>query len=341
MDKVKKVPEISAEEKEIIITQANLYLELGSFQKAADRLGISYNLIRRNLREKLKYIDEELYERVILESQTSKVIRSAPYDDRTIKRIFNSYQLFVVEKKPLQEVCNMLKASAIVICLDLTTRIRVLKNQGYNVSEEMLENINKALDNEQSTRDKETLNILQKLYPNRKKLISFLASCTITFGLRLDYLSRILNKQPNFLYDEFMASDIKVKDSLTFHFFHGFVAEEEAIENFLDFLERLAYASLSHDREKILNVLSEIGDIEVINFKKNHKPGASVSDYELIILLKYQLKHGVSHFAIADYFGINPTTYNVRILGLEKEYPKLVSYYIFVEDYRETSRGRK
>ncbi len=333
--------ELSAEDQGMIIKEAYLYLELGSYQKVADELGLSYNVVRRDLKYKLRYVDRTLFDRLNPYSKKS-VYNVDFYDERTINRILKAYHLFIDEGLPLQEVCNVIKASPILIYVDLTKILRNLKNSNPNVTEEMLEKVTIALENNQDSRDKSTLEILEKLYPTREKLVSFLSSCTVSFGLSLDSLSHILNKKPSEVYDEFMKSSVAYKDSLVFHFLHGFTSQDVAMENFLEFLGRLAHASASRDREEAVNILSELGDKEIISIKNNYKPGAYLQEYEILAILKYQLKYGLTRFAIAEFFGFDAKGYNTKVYNLESKYPELVGYYMYVEDYYGTTpKGRR
>ena len=182
--------------------------------------------------------------------------------------------------------------------------------------------------------------MLEKMFPTRKKRMNFMANCALTFGIRLDLLSEIMGENKEELYKEYIYKSI-YSTSLNFLFNHGFSSQEEAIKNFGDFFTRLNDAYLNKDTELIHEVLQEISDKKALDFKSKHGPNGKINDDEILTVLNYQLKYGLPTTIVSEFFNINRNTYYKRVVALEDNYPKLVSGYYYLSDYYQNLGKRR
>lgn len=187
--------------------------------------------------------------------------------------------------------------------------------------------------------------LLFKMYPTREKRLKFMANCALSFGIRLDLLSELLGEDKNELYKEYQKRDIYNVDSLNFLFHHGFKLQDEAKQDFLAYFSRLSEAFLKNDRGKCQEILKELSKIDaaVLKFKKSHKFGAQITEEDILNILKFQLKYGITSKCAAEFAGISACSYINKVDLLKDKYPELISNYHYVADFwqnlrRETER---
>lgn len=174
--------------------------------------------------------------------------------------------------------------------------------------------------------------MLERMFPTKEKRMNFMANCALTFGLRIDGLAEVMGEDKDELYKDYTSKSVYFT-SLDFLFNHGFVAQEEALNNVVDFITRLSNAYLNKDKELIHEILKELSDKKALDFRSKHVSGEKISDEEILAVLKYQLKYGLTDKAVVEIFKISKAKYSGRVHQLEDRYPKLVSYYDYITDY--------
>lgn len=182
--------------------------------------------------------------------------------------------------------------------------------------------------------------MLERMFPTREKRMNFMANCALTFGLRIDGLSEVMGEDKDKLYNDYVNKSVYGRP-LEFLFNHGFVIQEEAMNNFVDFFTRLTNAYLNKDVELIHEVLLEISDKKALDFRAKHAKGGIISDEEILTIVEYQLKYGLPTNVVTQHFKISRSNYCQRVVALEDKYPKQVSNYYYVSDYYQNVGKRR
>lgn len=185
------------------------------------------------------------------------------------------------------------------------------------------------------------------MYPTKAKRINFLAKCALTFSLDLDSLSEVTGLDKDKLYTDLLNFYEGNRSSLMYLFKHNFFNQDATKANFINYFRRLTAAYLNKDKKAISLILLEISDKEAIDAKEEiqinkAKYGNNVpfTEEQILAILKYQLKYGLSGYAISRIFVIDRTKYYSKVLELEDKYPQLLSQYHYLTDALHKS-GRK
>lgn len=179
---------------------------------------------------------------------------------------------------------------------------------------------------------------LSQLFPTKSKRMIFIAKCALTFGIRLDTLSELLKIDKNELYNDLLLYNRDIACNLEMLFVHGMIAQEEAIASFEIFFNKLCEAARSHNKESVKAVMGEICDKKAVELKnKPRNAGDRLTDEEILIIVKYQLKYLESTKSITNFFNINYGSYLKRVKGLGNEYAKLISDFEYLCDYYRAS----
>ena len=178
-----------------------------------------------------------------------------------------------------------------------------------------------------------------KCFPTRQKRINFLTNCILTLGLRLETLSHLLGKDVEILadilgenkekiYGELLYATDYMHSSLLTLFELGMNVQEDAKKEFIEFFNELVEANKKKDKEKIIELLNVISDKDAMSVIKKRKNGVNrLSEEDVLIILKYQLKYLLSTAKIEKIFQVHHSSYIPRVQSLREKYPVLVSQY--------------
>lgn len=344
------------EEKNYIIRQADMYISGKSLREIAEIIGKSHITVRNNLTKKLRYADAIKYEIVMekLEYNKEKSIE----DEEVRTRILDAYELLVLKNKTISEIATDLGTTDNIIYRDLSERLQELNKVAPDIiTNDMVKKVDETLRNHsirnspylifKQKREKQTKmkNRLNKMFPRKDRQINFLTNCALTYGLRIETIADFFGDNPTDLLRNFQSGN-SLYNNLSNVFKHGMKPQQEAVAEFENFFERLTKASINKDKEKITEILEEISDKKALKIANRDKTKQlTLTDEEILIILKYQLKYFLSTEKIEKIFHVHHTIYSKKIENLKTEYPKLVSQYeiqrdMFHKSYSDPKKGR-
>lgn len=140
-----------------------------------------------------------------------------------------------------------------------------------------------------------SLKYLYQMFPDENKRRRFIINCALTFGLRAETLATLLNTSVETIKSELLYNINYMHNSMQALFHIGMDNQEEAKQNFIEFFNKLVAAGKSNNKEEISNVLETISDRKAMQIMRREGRGTSkLSDEEILIILKYQLKYFLS-----------------------------------------------
>ena len=169
---------------------------------------------------------------------------------------------------------------------------------------------------------------LYLMFPNVEKRRKFIINCSLTFGLRLETLADILGENKEKIYGELLYATDYMYSSLLTLFELGMNVQEDAKKEFIEFFNELVEANKKKDKEKIIELLNVISDKDAMSVIKKRKNGVNrLSEEDVLIILKYQLKYLLRTAKIEKIFQVHHSSYIPRVQSLREKYPVLVSQY--------------
>ena len=88
------------------------------------------------------------------------------------------------------------------------------------------------------------------------------------------------------------------------------------------------------DKEKITEILEEISDKKALKIANRDKTKQlTLTDEEILTILKFQIKYMISTHQIERIFGISKSNYKKRVKRLQTEHEKLVSDFEYIADF--------
>lgn len=186
---------------------------------------------------------------------------------------------------------------------------------------------------------------LNQMFPSEDKRYRFIAKCALTFGVRLDELSTILEMDKDELYRKMQNFYPEKSSSLDLLFKYGMKKQNQAKGKFLIYCDKLYLACKKHDKQRIKELLEILNDNKAIEIKLKHKRSNEVlKDSDIITILLFQIKYMMSPSNVGEFFGIDRNGYSKRVRKLADEYPDLVSDFDYLCDfyykcYFKTKRG--
>ena len=182
---------------------------------------------------------------------------------------------------------------------------------------------------------------LYLMFPTKEKRNIFLSQCILTFGLNLDAISMLTGFDKETLYNELINRGTKYYESVQRVFKNGMKRQDIAINDFLDFYNRLCQAYEAKDREAISIILHELSDKKAINLAKRPATIKTLTDEQILVILKYQIKYMLSVTQTADIFKLDRHGYAKRVRKLEDDYTNLVSDFNYISDFYYNSNSHK
>lgn len=335
---------MNEDEKKYLIDQANLYLQGKSLREIATIIGKSHITVRNNLTKKLKEADPRIYLEVMekLTDNQEKTI-----EDKIVrKRVLEAYYLLVEKNKTIKEIANILSTTENTIYRDLTSRLNQMNVLNSElVTSQMLEKASNVLKKHSlynfvglaSEKEKDAQKLLfkniYKMFPTKEKRNKFLTDCILTFGLQAKTISYALGFNEEHFKQSILEDNPKYHN-LTTVFNHTMKHQQQAINEFISFIDKLTIASLKNNKEQIVLLLEEISDKKAcIIAKRDLSRPTALTDEEIITILKYQIKYMISSIQIEKIFHIENTKYAKRVRKLSDSNPKLVSEFDYITDF--------
>ena len=326
------------ERKEFLLKQADMYLSGMSYRQIAKEVGQSYVTVRDNITTKIRYVDANKYSKVLSKIEANK---EKSIDDASVReRVLEAYRLLTEENKTVVEIAKILGATEFIIYRDLTKRLKMLNETAPEiVSEEMLKNVKKTLENHSAENwlsiPKVSLKeSLYKLFPSERKRITFFSACALTFGINLDNLSDVLNFNKEEFRREMFSKPNPYYESLCALEHHGVKRQDIARQEFENYLQKLIKVSSTNNEKRIKDILCEVSDKKAKELiEQKDLSLVKLTDEELIVILKFQLKYLLPVKQVAEIFAIGKKAYASRIRKLSSEYQYLITDFDSLCDY--------
>lgn len=324
-----------SEEEKSYITQANLYLEGKSLREIAEISGISHISVGYNLTKKLKEIDLAKYELVMKKINGNK--EKSVEDENVRKRVLEAYQLLVTKNYTISEIATKLSTTESIICRDLTYRLKqlnkiapeIVTDEMVRKSLETLKNhslVNSPLISKETYVPEQQISIyLNKFFPTKEKRMRFIRECIFTFGLRLNSVARILQLDPDEAKRAILENSNGFYNEILRVFDHSLILEDEAMNNFKTYFNRLVWTVKNKSQKDVSLVLGELSDNAIKNLKR--KENVPYTDEQIVIILKFQLKYLLSSTKVSEMVNISAHRYANRVRALQDKYPELVAYF--------------
>ena len=185
---------------------------------------------------------------------------------------------------------------------------------------------------------------LIQLFPNKNKRSNFLIKVILTFGIRLDALSKVLSVDSEKLYRDIYSCGTSYATSLLLVLKKGMKKQDVAsteVQNYFNNLFLVAKKKKVEEIKKIMEVISDKEALELLN-KINNSRHIVWKDEEIVIMLKYQIKYMLTSMDIERIFHIENTNYARKVRALPSEYSSLISDFDYLSDlfYKSYSHNR-
>lgn len=185
---------------------------------------------------------------------------------------------------------------------------------------------------------------LIQLFPNKNKRSNFLIKVILTFGIRLDALSKVLGVDSEKIYRDIYSCGTSYATSLLLVLKKGMKKQDVAsaeVQNYFNNLFLAAKKKNVEEIKKIMEVISDKEALELLN-KINNSRHIVWKDEEIVIMLKYQIKYMLTSMDIERIFHIENTNYARKVRALPSEYSSLISDFDYLSDlfYKSYSHNR-
>ncbi len=326
------------EEKNILINQANMYLRGMSFREIAKEVGQSHVTVRDNLTNKLKNMDPSLHSKV--QAKVAENSEKTIKDSEVRNRVLASYKLLVEENKTIAQIADALDVTENVTYRDLTSRLEML-HEAYPelVTSSMLRQTKIVLQKHSlsniTNMQRVDMNVLCKMYPSEDMRYRFIARCALTFGLRSEALSELFGIDKKEIEEKTLRYHGEKYTHIVLLYRHGMKEQNKAKREFMNYFGRLYQACLnsSKDKQAIVDILGELSDKKVKLVLEKRMNNKTLTDEDIAVLAKYQVKYMMGPSELARTFGLERNSYSRRVRNLEEKYPELVSEFDYLCDF--------
>ena len=185
------------------------------------------------------------------------------------------------------------------------------------------------------------VNKLQRLYRKPKNQARFLIHVIFTFKLTLESAGEVLDMNPDeilsIIKDNSYVDDELLRLNLyTFHDRFQTRAKGRFIELYINLLD----AVKRHDGEKFDAYMSIIDDSKYRELREKRKTGERLTDEDIEIALRHQVKYLLTRFAITDDLKYSISTYTKRVEKILEDNPELsYSYHDIADFYKSNYLG--
>ena len=174
---------------------------------------------------------------------------------------------------------------------------------------------------------------LSKMFPDPQKRLHVIEHAALTYGLTLDDLSNLLGIDANELFKSLRHMDIYSEENLLrrWHILPNLGENRQA--KFQTFYRNLYQCYLLRNKEGFAKNLRDITDYYYKALKEKIKAHEKLTDEELLIILKNQIKYTRSTIEIADELGMDRSTYRQRIAKILEKHPEYAAEYQAVHHF--------
>lgn len=174
---------------------------------------------------------------------------------------------------------------------------------------------------------------LSAFYSDIEKQYRFLANAALYFRLHLDTLSNLFQIDEKEILDNMIRICPGSYDALKILFYHDTKNQDIARVEFMNYYRELLDAVRSKNMDDKKRLIALIGDSKAVELKKNRQSGNKLSEDDIGVLIRYQLKYALTVHDIAYIFEIDRNNYQKRINtylsdkdNLRYEYECLIDY---------------
>ena len=181
---------------------------------------------------------------------------------------------------------------------------------------------------------------LDVIYHSEESQYRFLIHAALTFRLHSNTLSDLFQMDEKELYEKLIQYANGTYYALMYLFYHDMKDQKVARKEFLNYYGELLNAIRNKDIDGKRRLISVISDKDALEFRKNFQEGNIISEEELIILLKYQLKYALTGDKMESIFLVERKNYQKRVKKLIEKHEDLRLDYENLLDYN-IDKGKK
>jgi hypothetical protein len=264
------------------MTQAEISLKVESETKLLVKLLLRYRVS-----------EEEL---VKMSKIPLNVVNNRLNNEQEIVKIFNRVQNRIKSIEPIDKPYGE-------YIFELVTNER---QENLNRRKQKETKQNEHFEVDSKPKNVNPLNIdLNRVTKNEEHQYRFLALSALTFHLNLTSLAFITGKCENEVYQDLYNYCGEYYSSINYLFNGCDSDQNEAIKNFVMYYRTLIDAKSRGDKEQVKELFGKINDREAIEFSKRYHMSQPLSDKDLAILLKFQLKYGHSIKKMTQIFDVS------------------------------------
>ena len=174
---------------------------------------------------------------------------------------------------------------------------------------------------------------LCKMFPDPQKRMYVIEHAALTYGLTLDDLSNLLGIDANELFKSLRHMGIYSEENLLrrWHILPNLGENRQA--KFQAFYRNLYQCYLLRNKEGFAKNLRDITDYYYKALKEKINAHEKLTDEDLLVILRNQIKYTRSTIEIADELGMDRNTYRRRIAKILEEHPEYAEEYQAVHHF--------
>lgn len=165
------------------------------------------------------------------------------------------------------------------------------------------------------------MNNINRMFPSQKGQQNFMNLSILTFGLTLDTIADLTDMSKEDFYKKYIYYS-SLCEAVNRRWQHIANTQEEAAFNFKDFVRRLMIAYIARDSEAFTKITHEITDHDALGIIRGRKKGGSLTNENILVILKYQIKYGLSNTDISQICSMDRSRYGKKVEALIEEYPE-------------------
>jgi len=148
---------------------------------------------------------------------------------------------------------------------------------------------------------------------NEDKQYVYLKHLILTFRAKLPLVSELFQIDEEELYQKLIKYNDNSYRGFIYLFYHEDYDQELARKNIIIFYKNLISALTNKDKDEQHKLVNLISDNDAVSVQKKSNNGILLSDNDILIIMRHQLKYAMSYRALASMFALNRPTMCARI----------------------------
>lgn len=165
------------------------------------------------------------------------------------------------------------------------------------------------------------------LYSDREKQIKFLTHLFLTFRVKLPLITELFDVSEKEILNDLIKYNPDIYPSILYLFYQDETDQKLAKERVINYYQNLVNSLIKKDKAGINILLREISDSKIVECKKKINMEKNIIDEDIMTILMYQLKYGLSNYIIGEKFGFDSVNYANRVRNIIKDNIELSERY--------------